>query len=201
MEKMEGVELMENEEFKQIIGFENYFISNQGRCYNSKTKNFIGSVNGRGYVITTLHRQNEKFVFSIHVLVMKMFGPPKPDGNYEIDHQNHIRTDNRIENLRWATKSQNDKNRSSYGNNEFEYFDEIPADNDDIIDVRDYGNHEFEDYYYANGYFYFDTGVSFKRLHINFTKQDKAFIKILDKNNKQVKIYYTKFKRLYGLDD
>lgn len=45
--------------------------------------------------------------FFIHLLVLKTFGPPKPDGNYECLHINGQADDNRIENLRWGTRSEN----------------------------------------------------------------------------------------------
>ena len=38
---MEGVEKLPNEQFYQLMGFPNYYISNQGRCYDIKTKRFI----------------------------------------------------------------------------------------------------------------------------------------------------------------
>lgn len=199
---MEGVELLEGEVFKQIIGYENYYISNKGRCYNVKTKRFIGHDNGYGYIIVQLYNDdNEQQNFLIHQLVMQFFGPPMPEGNYEIDHLNHIRDDNRIENICWKTKSQNNKNRTSNKGVEYEYFDEIPVDDvDDIIWVRDYGNHEFEDLYFADGFFYFDTGISYRRLHINFDKTGSAFVNVYNTNNKKTSIAYTKFKRLYGLN-
>lgn len=48
---------------------------------------------------------------SIHVLVMKYFGPPKPGPNYIIDHKNHNTHDNNINNLRWVTPLENQYNR------------------------------------------------------------------------------------------
>ena len=197
---MEGVELLEGEVFKQIIGFDDYYISNKGRCWNIKNKRFVGSKQKNGYIRASLYNESSQHAFLIHRLVLQYFGPPQPEGMNEVDHINHIRDDNRIENLRYVNTSENHKNRTSTCGVEYEYFDEIPEDEDDIIEVRDYGKHEFEDLYYANNYFYFDTGVNYRRLHINYTKVGSAFIYIRDRNNKLTIIYYTKFKRLYGLN-
>ena len=40
---MEGITLLVNEKFVSIPVFDNYLISNMGRCYNTKTKRFVGS--------------------------------------------------------------------------------------------------------------------------------------------------------------
>ena len=42
---------------------------------------------------------------------------PNPDNKPCIDHINRIRTDNRIENLRWATHQENQENKSIQSNN------------------------------------------------------------------------------------
>lgn len=44
---------------------------------------------------------------------MELFGVPKPDENYQIDHINRNKLDNSIENLRWVTPSENCLNKSN----------------------------------------------------------------------------------------
>ena len=50
----------------------------------------------------------------VHRLVMKTFGcaPPTDGATYTVDHINQIRHDNRLCNLRWATKSEQVHNTS-----------------------------------------------------------------------------------------
>ena len=197
---MDAIELMEGEEFRQVNDYPGYWISNLGRCYSEKTRNFIGTDDGRGYIIVGLCNDDGRKCFRVHRLVMQYFGPPQPEDATEVDHLDRDRANNRAENLRWVTKSENNKNRGSTKGVQYELFDEIPADDDNIIDVRDYDEHEFEDLYFVNDFFYVHTGVNFRRLHINYEKRGTAFVSTYDTNGKRVKIYYTKFKRLYELE-
>ena len=45
-----------------------------------------------------------------HRLVMQLSGHDQPSINHEVDHINGVRSDNRIENLRWVTRSRNCNN-------------------------------------------------------------------------------------------
>ncbi|HGB3193994.1 TPA: HNH endonuclease signature motif containing protein [Salmonella enterica subsp. enterica serovar Waycross] len=54
--------------------------------------------------------------YSVHRVVWEMHNGPIPDG-MEIDHINHIRTDNRIENLRLVSHQDNQKNQKIHKKN------------------------------------------------------------------------------------
>ena len=101
----------------------------------------------------------------------------------EVDHINRDRTDYHIENLRWVSQKENNLNKSSYKGVDCEIIDyeETP---DDLVEVRDYGKHKFEDYYYSpdNNLFYFDTGVNLRILHVNFKKENgSAYVIMMNK--------------------
>ena len=123
-----------------------------------------------------------------------------PNNYTEVDHINRIRTDYHLSNLRFVSRSENNKNKSSNIGVVYEYKDKI---DDEAIEITDYGNHHFEFYYYveAEDSFYYYTGVNYRKLHINIDKRDgRAYISIRNNDNKQTCIFLNKFKRLYGID-
>ncbi len=63
------------------------------------------SVNSGGYRTISINKQR----VPVHVLVMMAFVGPRPNG-FDIDHINRIKTDNRIENLRYAPRGLNGHN-------------------------------------------------------------------------------------------
>ena len=148
-----------------------------------------------GYVRCSLNQKQYKK----HRLIALQFIPnDDPDNKSFIDHINHIRSDNRIENLRWCSSSENTKNRSSAKGYNYEYIDEI---DDKCILIDKYGKHAFENYYYdeKTDIFYFFNGIKYRKLKINYTKYGSAFVCMKDTNNKKTCITYSKFKKQYGL--
>lgn len=101
--------------WKGIEDYPNYEISSHGRVrsLNYKGTGRIGllkpRINGIGYALVWLFKDGVGRTYSIHRLVAKAF-IPNPDGKTEIDHINANRSDNRLENLRWASSSENSQN-------------------------------------------------------------------------------------------
>lgn len=71
-----------------------------------------GSLRSDGYIRVCI---NGKRIYA-HRIVYEMHFGSIPDG-VEIDHINGIRNDNRIDNLRAVSKSENQLNKAKYGNN------------------------------------------------------------------------------------
>lgn len=59
-----------------------------------------------GYPTVHLNRDGEQKLREVHRLVAEAF-IPNPESKEEVDHINTIKHDNRVENLRWATRSEN----------------------------------------------------------------------------------------------
>lgn len=76
--------------------------------YRSKAHWTLGSNTKDGY--KTIHLNNN--TYRVHRLVAETF-LSNPENKPEIDHINRIPYDNRIENLRWATRSENNRNTSA----------------------------------------------------------------------------------------
>lgn len=94
---------------EKIEGFESYFISNNGVVYSDKyTERKILSprANKRGYLYVNLCNNGKYKSISIHRLVAQAF-IPNTENKPEVNHINGIKTDNRVENLEWVTKSEN----------------------------------------------------------------------------------------------
>ena len=102
--------------YKSIDGFENYIIYEDGLIYNEKFDRFMKEKKEYdGYMRVGLSKDGETKLFMVHRLIALAF-IPNPLNKPCIDHINRIRDDNRIENLRWVTHSENSQNRSD--NNE-----------------------------------------------------------------------------------
>lgn len=116
------VENLENEIWKDVVGYEGkYIVSNLGRV---KSLNFgrmhserimKQSATDNGYLFVNLWKNNKFRGYRIHRLVYDAFigGLPKFNvsgkgiDRLEINHKNEIRTDNRLENLELITHKEN----------------------------------------------------------------------------------------------
>ena len=109
--------------WKDIKDYEGlYQVSNLGNVKASKREIYTGRgyyireerplklrLNTKGYYYIDLSKNNKTKRFMVHRLVALMF-ISNPDNKPCIDHINTIRTDNRVENLRWVTYSENSYN-------------------------------------------------------------------------------------------
>jgi hypothetical protein len=77
-----------------------------------------GQVSGDGYrQITIRFRDGHRETHGMHVLVAETFLGPRPSPAHQVAHANNDRQDNRPENLRWATGSNNMSDRVRHGTN------------------------------------------------------------------------------------
>lgn len=110
-------ENLEKEEWRVYPLCEKYSISNMGRIRNNKTRKIlkqrIDTRKNQGYCKVTLFDNNsdkkirKKIDVRVHRAVMITFAPIKNYEDYQVDHINGIKTDNRLENLRWTSNLTN----------------------------------------------------------------------------------------------
>ena len=86
-----------------------------------------------------------------------------PENLPQIDHRNGVRTDNRIENLRYVNNSQNGKNKTRQKKIKYNYLDELPESAEQL---DSYNGHDFDGLYidYENEKLYIFNGVRYREL-------------------------------------
>ena len=101
--------------FKDIKGCPGYQISNQGRVWSSKRNRYLAlTPNNTGYLQVKIIAANGKRKNElVHRLVALHF-IDNPEGKPEVDHIDRDKTNNNAENLRWATRSENNLNKNPY---------------------------------------------------------------------------------------
>jgi hypothetical protein len=103
------------EVWKDIKNYEGlYQVSNKGNIYSiRKNKLFKLNTNKFGYYCVSLYKNSTTKTYYVHRLVAETF-IPNPDNKPEIDHIDTIKTNNRVENLRWCNHKENMNNTTSH---------------------------------------------------------------------------------------
>lgn len=94
--------------WKTIEGYPDYQVSTYGRIKSlrfNKEKLLAISLDNLGYARVGLRNENGLKNKKVHRLVGETF-LERIDGKNTVDHINHNRSDNHINNLRWATQSE-----------------------------------------------------------------------------------------------
>ena len=120
------------EEWRPVVGFEGFYeVSDAGRVRGLDRDVDRGRLSGtlftmfvKGrilknsetadrYHLVRLRNQGVRQA-KVQILVLEAFVGPRPDG-YECRHLDGCRTNNRLENLRWGTRSENQRDRNLHG--------------------------------------------------------------------------------------
>src|SRR5262245_16791016 len=100
---------MNTEEWRAVPDFNDYRVSNMGRVESVKSgaSRILHPILSHGYFCLSLYRGDRpRRIMFVHQMVAAAFIGPCPDG-CEINHINGTKTDNRVENLEYATHRQN----------------------------------------------------------------------------------------------
>ena len=119
-ENITVIQNSQNDIWKEINNFPNYYVSSNGNIKNlnyhnsGKEQLLILHRQNNGYMRTTLCNTLNQKTFYVHRLVAEAF-LEKSENKEIVNHKNFIRDDNRVENLEWCSYSDNVKH--SYNNN------------------------------------------------------------------------------------
>lgn len=148
-------------------------------------KNVSESINNVGYVQITI----DGITTGKHRLVAIQW-IPNPDKLPEVNHKDHDKLNNSVENLEWCTVSDNRRDRRRYCKQPIEYVDEIP---ETAVELVEYKGFEYDRYWYD-----YDTERlimhSRNRYHfVNITNTTNSVV-ILDSTGRQHTISMNKLR-------
>jgi hypothetical protein len=163
-----------------------YEISRDGVVRNVKSKKrLFGTYDKDGYLRFGFHNKllNKNIYKHCHQLVMETWGEKRPAWAECIDHINRNRKDNRIENLRWVTYSQNilntgfDRHKYSTDNKLWKYMTDANRKPVKLINKQK-EEFEFESFFKAAEYLYTINKVpnrTFKQIYHNICGNRNAY--------------------------
>jgi hypothetical protein len=109
---------------KETEGFEGYYVDELGNIFsdvyhptqnkNRKLRKLKSGLDANGYPIVNLCINGKAHTKKIHRLVAQAF-IPNLENKATVNHINGIKTDNRVENLEWATRSENSQHAYDTG--------------------------------------------------------------------------------------
>lgn len=117
---LEGV-AMSNEEWRPVVGFPKYEVSNLGRVKSlvqgkrfGKIRKLVPNGRKREYLAFSVYDGSKMKILKAHSEVLKAFVGPRPEG-YDVCHKNGNPSDNRLENLEYGTKRKNSLDALEHG--------------------------------------------------------------------------------------
>ena len=84
-------------------------VSADGRVRNRFNERELSFTTVNGYLgfATRKTRQDRAYAYKVHRLVLLAFGDPRPSERHVVNHKDGDKLNNRIDNLEWATPSEN----------------------------------------------------------------------------------------------
>ena len=96
------------EKWKTISNNKNYMVSNAGRIRHVNDNVDHSTRDNKGYLVTDLYKDGQRFTHRVHRLVAQEF-IPNPDNKPYINHIDGNKHNNNSSNLEWVTKKENSK--------------------------------------------------------------------------------------------
>lgn len=103
---------------REIEGFKNYFITDDGRVISkvkSKHKELCQWIDNVGYKQVILRKNKKRCYKRVHILVAEAFVKGKSESNNMVNHIDGDKLNNNVENLEWTSNKKNTQH--AYDNN------------------------------------------------------------------------------------
>ena len=108
---------MEQEIWKDVIGFEFYQVSNLGRVKSNrfkKEKILKSAIGNHGYLLVSIYKDKKRYSRTVHQIVAESFLNHKPCGSkVVVDHIDNNRLNNIVENLRLVSTRENTSKKNT----------------------------------------------------------------------------------------
>lgn len=138
---------MNTENWKPAVGLEGlYEVSDMGRVRSVARETASGTRGGmalklqnfRGYSRAYMTNSGKSMNHFVHRLVAAAFIGPPPEGRYDINHKNGIKSDNCVANLEYCTKSENRKHAFVIGlqSNRGTSHSQAKLDDETVVNIR-----------------------------------------------------------------
>lgn len=119
-----GLNMVDNEQrYRPVVGFENeYLVSGDGEIYSLRSgRTLKNQPDQLGYLRVVLSKDSKAYTKKVHRLVAESFLEPEEDKN-EVNHIDGDKTNNRVSNLEWSTRSDNMKHAHKSGLANMQHF-------------------------------------------------------------------------------
>lgn len=119
-----------------IAGYPDYGVTTDGgfwsrrKSWKNPTGEWVRLADAKSkdyYRCAEIYNENGSRLTSVHILVLETFRGPRPHPKMRACHNNDIKCDNRIENLRWDTSSENSNDIYRNGTRTKKYSDSAAA--------------------------------------------------------------------------
>jgi hypothetical protein len=106
----------------------------------------------------------------------------------EIDHFNHVRDDNHLDNIRWASRSTNQRNRTSYRGRQVEYSDFLPDDAEPLTEHR--GAAVAHGHFRRGNEYWVEVGGRYRQLTQRRNHRNGWYVQVRGADDRRVSIYW-----------
>ena len=102
--------------WKAIANYDNYYVSSNGNVRNADNYILKTRIINSGYYIVNLSKNGKKKTTTVHRLAAAAFIENLDNKPY-VNHKDNNKLNNKIENLRWVTQTENNMNANLKNNN------------------------------------------------------------------------------------